>query len=464
MPGGYMHLESMGDMDDYLFVKPELTFFKTMYKRHTNFAQEILPVWEQKGNNFDDKKIYNFGDRKKVTIPRNGDLIGDFFLEVKLSNTATHCYGLGNALIENIELTIGGQVIERMSGKCMNIIGELTQNDEKRAVWDKFVGNHADKDCNKLLIPLPFFCSHYEKYIQLIAMSFNEVCINIEFANREKLMLPEDCKIESVNLYGNYIYVDTDERKKIAQTSSEFLIKSYRQLNDYSFTVDQFNHISNQTINIDGNHPTSEIFWIVQNETGQPCQSVCLHNDKYARYTVCTEQKYQRNATESTPSVDGTFNINNNIDYVYKPLKYAHLYNPYSYNTNTPRTGKIYSAPNPKDILTPENNNLLNANNSSMNNLTSTQTITDNGLGLSVNRYLKNGTKYNQYIYSHSFSFDPDNKTQPAGTINLSRVDKCILELQNLKLEPGNYVVNVYHSYYNVLRYASGMAGLAYCG
>lgn len=429
MPGGYMHLESMGDMDDYLFVNPELTFFKSVYKRYTNFSQEIMDI---SALTIGVQGTYTFGGKTSVTIPRNGDLAGNFFLEVKLSNTNTHCYGLGNAFIESAELTIGGQSIEILYGNSMNIIGELTQNDEKRAIWDKFVGNHADKDCNKLLIPLPFFCSDVENYIQLIAMSYYEARINIKFASREKLMLPEDCKIESVKLHGNYIYLDTDERKRIAQAPNEFLVTYYGYIADHVFTVDQLNPISNQIINISsGNHPTSEIFWIVQNENGQPCQSVCIHNDTYAQYT---------------------FNINKNVGYVYKPLEYAHLCNPYSYNTNTPRTGNIYSAPKPKDILeTVENNNQ-----------TSTNTTQPNLLGVAGNRYLKNGTKYNQYIYSHSFSFDPDHNSQPAGTINLSRLDQITLELQNIKLEPGNYIVKVYYKYYNVLRYESGIAGLAY--
>lgn len=424
MPGGYMHLESMGDMDDYLIDNPAITFFKSVYSRHTNFSHELME--------FQLNGACGFGNKNSITIPSIGDLIGDLFLEVVLSNTATHCYGIGNALIERAELQIGGSVIERIYGSGMNIIGELTQRDEKRVLWDKFVGNHAEPNCNKLIIPLPFFCSDYGKYIQLIAMSYYECRINFKFADREQLMLPEDCKIESIKLVGNYIYLDIDERSKIAGGPSEFLISSVCKVDEKLFTIDELNPISTQIFDIShGNHPTSELFWIVQNENGQTCQSVCLHNDTYAQYTL---------------------KINNNVAYVYKPLEYAHLYNPYLYNTNTPRTGNIYSAPKPKDILEFGENK----------NQTSTNTTQTNLLGVAGNRYLKNGTKYNQYIYSHSFSIDPDNKAQPAGTINLSKLDKIELELQNLKLEPGTYVLTMYQKNINVLKYASGMAGLAY--
>lgn len=425
MPGGYMYLESMGDMDDYLIVNPEITFFKSVYRRYTNFSQELM--------SFQLNGSFGFGRKNTITIPRNGDLIGDLFLEVVLSNTTTHCYGLGNALVESAELTMGGSVIEYIHGSSMNIIGELTQSDEKRAIWDKFVGNHAEPNCNKLIIPLPFFCSDYGKYIQLVAMSYYECCINFKFADREKLMLPEDCKIESIKLIGNYIYIDTDERRRVAGVASECLISSVCKVDEKIFTIDELNPISTQIFDISpGYHPTSELFWIVQNENGQPCQSVCLHNDTYAQYTL---------------------RINNNNSYEYKPLEYAHLYNPYLYNTNTPRTGNIYSAPKPKDMLeTVENKNQ-----------TSTNTNQSSLLGVAGNRYLKNGTKYNQYIYSHSFSLDPDTKSQPAGTINSSRLDKLELELQNIKLEPGTYVLVVYQKKFNVLRYASGMAGLSYC-
>lgn len=428
MPGGYIHLESKGDMDDYLIVNPELTFFRSKYSRHTNFSQELMEH-AVSGK-------YGFGNKHTLVIPRNCDLIGDLFLEVKLSNTDTHCYGLGNALIEFVELEIGGSRIERIYGNCMNIIGELTQSDEKREVWDRLVGNHAEKDCKKLLIPLPFFCSHPGKYILLIGMSFHEVRINIKIANRETVMLPDSCMIESIKLFGNYIYLESEERKLIAQNPAEFLITSYMLLGENLFTTDILNPISNHKFDIShGNHPTSEIFWVVQNENGQPCQSVCLHDDKYAQYSQF---------------------INKKLAYTYKPLEYAHVYNPYSFNTNTPRVGNIYSVPKPKELFT------LSADGNSTSPTNGTDVKLNTGLGLQVNKYLKNGTKHNQYIYSHSFSFDPDNNCQPAGSINLSKLDNYMLELRNIKLEPGNYVFRCYQKHYNVLRYASGMAALSY--
>ena len=430
MPGGYMHLESKGDMDDYLIVNPELTFFRSVYKRHTNFSQELMEFTMQ--------GVYAFGNKHTLTIPRNGDLFGDLFLEVKLSNTDTHCYGLGNAIIEYVELEIGGSRIERLYGNCMNIIGELTQTDEKRAIWDRFVGNHSEKDCKKLLIPLPFFCSNPEKYIQLFAMSYYEARINIKIATRDTVMLPDSCIIESIKLVGNYTYLESEERKRISQTTAEFIITSYTELNSQNFTTDILNPIQTHVFDIShGNHPTSEIFWVVQNENGQPCQSVCLHDDKYAQYSLF---------------------INKKLAYTYKPLEYAHVYNPYSFNTNTPRVGNIYSVPKPKELFT------LSTDGNGTSPINGTDVKLNTGLGLQVNKYLKNGTKYNQYIYSHSFSFDPDNNSQPAGSINLSKIDNCTLELRNIKLEPGNYVFRCYQKYYNVLRYASGMAGLAYSG
>ena len=424
MPGGYMHLESMGDIDDYLFVNPVITYFKANYKRHTNFSQELIEIHVQ-GN-------YGFGNKHTVVIPRNGDLVGDLFLEVKLSNTDTHCYGLGNALIEYVELEICGQRIERIDGNYMNIIGEQTQTDEKRVIWDKFVGNNTDKNCKTMIIPLPFFCSNPGKYLQLVAMSYHEVRINIKFADNKNLMLPADCKIESVKLNCNYTYLDTDERKRVAQTSSEFLISSMTSYGyEKSFTIDALNPISTHIFNIShGNHPTSEVFWVIQNENGQPCQSVCLHDDKYAQYS---------------------FHINKNLAYEYKPLEYAHIYNPYLYNTNTPRTGNIYVMPTPP-LIDQKNSPSLNGTN-----------ISDTGsTTLLTNKYLKNGNKYNQYIYSHSFALKPDDNGQSTGTINYSRLDNFALELRNIKLEPGTYVFKFYYKFSNVLKYASGMAELVY--
>lgn len=443
MPGGRMHLESKGGMDDYLFVNPSITLFKTTYSKHTNFSQELI---EQKI-----LSTCNFGNRIKSTILRLGDLIGDFFLEVKLSNTDTHCYGIGNALIEHIDFEIGGQLIDRIPGKFLNIIGELTQKDEKRAVWDKLVGNNTDKKCKKLLIPLPFFCSVTGKYLPLVAMQYHEVNIYIKLANRDTLMLPPDCKIESMNFIVNYIYLDTEERRHFAQVAHEYLIQQY-QYTDAYFTSDVLNPIQTHKFDINFNHPTSELFWFITNENGQPCQSVCLHNDTLADYTLQFD----------------------NEEYKYKPLEYAHLYNPYAYNTNTPRTGHIYSVPKPKMISTqtdqsnntPSVNTTNTTNTTDSNNCTDTDMGTGLGLGLGTNKYLKNGKKYNQYIYSHSFAInhdhDHDNNQQPSGTINMSRINKIILTLRNIMLEPGNYVFHICGKSFNVLRVMSGMAGLAY--
>jgi len=146
MSGGLMQLVAYGAQDVYLTGNPQITFFKVVYRRHTNFAVESI---EQTFNGQAD-----FGKRVTATISRNGDLIQQMYLEVVLpalttttsnaSNVVAWTYGVGNALVKQAEIEIGGQLIDRQYGDWMNIWTELTVSAGKRAGYDNMVGNKVD--------------------------------------------------------------------------------------------------------------------------------------------------------------------------------------------------------------------------------------------------------------------------------------------------------------------------------
>ena len=138
MGGGLMQLVAYGAQDIYLTGNPQITFFKVVYRRHTNFAVESI---EQTFNGTAD-----FGRLVTATISRNGDLIQQMYLEVFLPATTdgTWTYGLGNAMIQKAEIEIGGQLIDRHYGEWMDIWTELSVPEGKRDGYDDMVANNLN--------------------------------------------------------------------------------------------------------------------------------------------------------------------------------------------------------------------------------------------------------------------------------------------------------------------------------
>ncbi|KAK3288412.1 hypothetical protein CYMTET_4110 [Cymbomonas tetramitiformis] len=158
MGGGLMQLVAYGAQDVFLTGKPEISFFKVVYRRHTNFAMESI---EQTING-----TVKPGNRLTTTISRNGDLISNVYLEVDFGSTDTrHLFNsVGHALIEYVELEIGGQRIDKHYGEWLEILSELTLPEEKRQGFkemigrrDAYIAGSSALESNKLFIPLQFF-------------------------------------------------------------------------------------------------------------------------------------------------------------------------------------------------------------------------------------------------------------------------------------------------------------------
>merc|ERR1711966_501349 len=158
MGGGLMQLVAYGAQDVYLTSDPQITFFKAIYRRHTNFSIESIA------------QVFNgtagFGRKATVTVSRNGDLITNAFLEVKipaLPDNWKWVNNVGHRLIEEVELEIGGQRIDRHYGEWLDIWTELTMSEDKKAMFDSnMIGRFAvhtgtDGDAKTLYIPLQFF-------------------------------------------------------------------------------------------------------------------------------------------------------------------------------------------------------------------------------------------------------------------------------------------------------------------
>ena len=416
-----MQLVAYGAQDIYLTGNPQITFFKVVYRRHTNFAVESI---EQTFNGQAD-----FGKRVTATVSRNGDLIQQMYLEVVLPAQAgaavntRWAYGVGNALVKQAEIEIGGQLIDRQYGDWMNIWTELSTPAGKRAGYDNMVGNQApingqlggiDAITNtvRLYVPLQFWFNRNPGLaLPLIALQYHEVKLNLELRTANELVTNVNALVIaaatvttglSCKLYVDYIYLDTDERRRFAQVSHEYLIEQVQ------FTGSETVSGNNKNVTLNFNHPVKELIWVHTT----PANITRKSWFNYSGQTVNGSADSFQTALLQLNGHD-RFSVRNS-DYFRKVQNYEH-------HTRVPRVGVDLDVDDQRE----------------------------------------------QYIYSYSFALSPE-EHQPSGTCNFSRIDNAVLQLkydanvQTSLQTNGTMNLNVYAVNYNVLRIMSGMGGLAY--
>ena len=260
MGGGLMQLVAYGAQDIYLTGNPQITFFKVVYRRHTNFSMEAI---EQTING----TVASNGN-VTVTVSRNGDLVGRTYLEVNTGVVDKANYG--HSLIDNVELEIGGQKIDKHYGHWMETWSELTESNPSgvcaTAETDLLQtglddGNYITKfqrmagaggviaasvDMGVLFVPLQFwFCRNPGLALPLIALQYHEVKLKIAFSG------DYGSGASGTKVFCDYIYLDTDERRRFAQVSHEYLIEQV-----------QYESVSTgTTFELNFNHPVKELIW-----------------------------------------------------------------------------------------------------------------------------------------------------------------------------------------------------------
>lgn len=275
MSGGLMQLVAYGAQDIYLTGNPQITFFKLVYRRHTNFAMEEQEI---------SLNAPNFGQNGTVVIPRSGDLITKVYFLVKIDKVLLSegsKFGwvrrLGYALLDSVEITIGGSRIDRHFGTWLNIWYELAHHagDGERG-FAKMIGdvpemtgyNCEDKPEYTLYIPLKFwFNRHVGLALPLIALQYHEVRLDYEFAKVDDLIVANEqfhrcdkkcLRIKDAQLLVKYIFLDTEERRRFAQVGHEYLIEQL-QFHEEAVTG------NSSRLNLNFNHPTKEFVWVYQN-------------------------------------------------------------------------------------------------------------------------------------------------------------------------------------------------------
>jgi hypothetical protein len=261
MGGGLMQLVAYGAQDIYLTGNPQITFFKVVYRRHTNFSMEAI---QQTWNGSD-----TTNGRCTATISRNGDLVYRMYLEVG-GTTIGAASNPGSAMIKSVELEIGGQKIDKHTGVWMETWAELTEQNSSGHVAVPVLNTAtaeqtgtrfqnatgmggvatatAQASDDLYRVPLQFwFCRNPGLALPLIALQYHEVKVILDHA------IATIWTAGAKNtLWADYIYLDTDERRRFAQVSHEYLIEQVQ---------DQTISSGATSVDLNFNHPVKELIW-----------------------------------------------------------------------------------------------------------------------------------------------------------------------------------------------------------
>uniref|UniRef100_A0A6C0IA01 Major capsid protein N-terminal domain-containing protein n=1 Tax=viral metagenome TaxID=1070528 RepID=A0A6C0IA01_9ZZZZ len=431
MGGALVQLAAYGSQDVYLTTNPQITYFKSVYKRYTNFAMEsIYQIIE--GN-------INFGGNINLVVSRNGDLIGSVLLQVSLfdpkdyvlgAETFDYCgwiQGVGNYLVNNVSINIGGQLIDQQYGKWMDIWSELNLSstqldgygtmvgkDYSSATWQPY--NTSNEPYNALQIPLQFwFCRNPGLAIPLIALQYHELKIQLQFEKFVNLVVGVKNGVyqkivqntnkvlpsfsNTFTVWNNYYFLDTTERRQFAQNAHEYLVEQIQTQTGNLISLKEPNFIR---LNL--NHPCKEIVLVLnRNNSNAPQNDFSIGNNIISNGTPA----------QFAPLSLFKLILNGTDRFKERPGEYFRLFQNYTHHTRIP----------------------------------------------------------GNYIYTYSFALRPE-EHQPSGTCNFTRIDtsQLFITLRNTD-DPApkpiqNYIdlpmYSLYAPSYNILRIMGGMGGLAY--
>jgi hypothetical protein len=433
MGGGLLQLVAYGAQDAYITGNPHITFWKVLFKRHTNFAVEAFRV------NFTGMPTY--GQRVVAIVNRNADLIWKTYVEVTLPATDTLSAvtwsggvqrRLGYSLLKQIEVEIGGQIIDRHYGEWLYLWETLTANFDTAVKLDNMVGGQygaGDVDTstvscqgrpNVLYVPLQFWFNRNPGLaLPLIALQYHEVRFNITLEDSINLVegattgaaslaaaasaLPP---LKDMALYLDYVYLDVEERRRFAQASHEYLIEQLQYSGQQTITT------GSGRIDLTLNHPVKELIWVFQDARRTDCSlpSGGKYTQPFTYDDIVNRARIQLNGQDRFDERYG--------DYFWKVQPYQH-HTGGAFNRFIGQTAVVpNSAPNP------------------------------------INMY--------------SFAISPE-EHQPSGTCNFSRIDTATLVYDSKIGDTGSYPsktypynFRMYAVNYNIFRIMSGMGGLAY--
>ncbi len=408
MGGGLIQLVAYGAQDIHLTGNPQITFFKVVYRRHTNFSIEAIEqVWDG---------ISTKPGKCVSTISRNGDLINRMYLEIDAVNRKFQ----GNTpavAINSVELEIGGQSIVSHTGLWMEVWSELTQkNPSGRVAYHNGsssfngtlfqnmsgmggVSNGNSSYKYKYFVPLQFwFCQNIGLSLPLIALQYHEVKVTLDHKFGESSEGSPFTSVSNNTLWCDFIFLDTDERRRYAEVSHEYLIEQVQEQ-----ALNKNLSGSSAITSLKFNHPVKELIF-TNDKTWIPYVS---GGDALGYLSpLC-------NFSSSGSDLNYYLRLNGHDRFEQRDVRYFTRTQVWEHHSGVGGLGNTTSG--------------------------------TNGL-------------INDSIGIYSFSLNPE-EYQPSGTCNFSRIDEAEFIVEGSIQSDASRIFAVN---YNILRIMSGMGGLAY--
>ena len=484
---GLLILVSVGKENIYLSAQPEITFFKIAYRRYTNFSIEPTPQYF--------KTTPDFGRRCTVNIGKNADLLGITYLYVELPNIQMSNFSnsnitkkfawvnkIGLALINFIEIEIGGMIVDRHYGDWLNIWYEMTINMGLKKSYNKMIGNIDEltnfsqtKDTTILYIPFSFwFCNDTGLALPLVALLHNDVKIHVEFNDINLCYkISPSYYISVTNNYciykpGELIYQNYQNNKNIGEYINFDSITQQLYYNPVkgSFIIPTINNDPNlaiigETSNFITYINTNSV--VVQDNTFFNFNTPSL-TTAYLLVNYIYLDNFERNKF-----------LNNSHEYLIQtvqnlPQQYIGSLNAsYKLDLINPVKLIVWRAllssnqiNNDQFNYTHNNENLINKNLVVINSV-NRMDLNSNEYYTLIQKYQYNFINQQKGIFFYSFSLNPLD-LQPSGSINFSKIDDAYLQFSMNRIVNYQNQINVvcYAIQYNLLRTYNGIGGLGF--
>ena len=288
---GELQLASSGPQEKFFTLDPDYSHFLESFKKHTNFSNEYVDL--------DPENEADFGSTVKFKIPQNqGDLLKTLSLKVILPEITTSgvCYieSAGHALIEHVDLIIGGKVIQRLTSDYLQIYSEHFVTQTKQIALEELIGKFPERTAfrrvsNRLIVArnalgntedisffvdLPFyFYNHPELAIPLCAINRQEVEVEFKLRTAQEIVVKTDGKKADISqqnpqpkiidfqLCAEVVHVDCEERIKIQKSKRDYLITQIQQN-----IFDVASGVNTGKFKLDFINPVKELYFVIQRQ------------------------------------------------------------------------------------------------------------------------------------------------------------------------------------------------------
>ena len=422
---GRVQLEASGSQDQFFTLNPQYTYFLQNFKKHSNYAKEFVDI--------DPETTVDFGGKAKFKIAQNtGDLLTTLSVKIKLPTISkilytspTYIESIAHALIEHVDLLIGGKVIQRITSDYLQIYSEHFVTQSKQRALKQLIGKYPERTISsrvsvkeilgslgvadeedEFFVDLPFyFLNNPELAVPLCAIDKQEVEIEFKLRDHDHLIIkgtdgslqpvtPGSIHLKDFTLCAEIVFLDPCERIKIKKAKQDYVVT---QIQQNVFEIPQ--GVQTGTFKLDFYNPVRELYFVIQRQGD----------------TGTAEGEYM------TPfDYDNTLEETGNKYILYENLEYLTL--------------DFDGQP----IITQETGNAIF--------LKAVQAAIHHSKTQLIRRF-----------YSYSFATEPE-KWYPTGQINMSFVKEQVL---NLSLTPcADYArqVRVYAISHNILRVREGTA------